>query len=221
MKENLVVITGGNSGLGFELVKLFKQKVKVLVIARKKRMELENVFYEYGSVSDEEFLKSIYEKYSNIYNVLYLINNAAVGRFGKPEENDKTKINEVLEGNLVGLILNTTYALPLMQEKGGKIVNILSSAALKGNVNESLYCAAKWGARGFTESLKSTYKGSNIKVIAIYPGGMNTDFWEENRSYVSKEKSSKWLNPKEVAKVIFDNVTNDKLCVADLVIERV
>ncbi len=118
------------------------------------------------------------------------------------------------------MILNTTYAVPLIKDKGGKIVNILSSAALKGNINESLYCAAKWGRRGFTESLKATYKGTNIKVIGVYPGGMNTAFWNTNRSYVAEEKSAKWMNPIDVAKVIYENVTNNNLCVADIVIER-
>lgn len=216
--KDLVVITGGNSGLGQELVKLFSAE-QVLVIARTKRTEIKGVFYEYGSVADEKFLKKVYEKYSKNYRIKILFNNAAVGLFGAPEENDLEKINKVLEGNLVGTILNTTYALPLMQN--GKIVNIMSSAALKGNANESLYCAAKWGARGFTESLKTTYKGGGIKVISVYPGGMNTNFWEENRDYVSKEKSSKWMNPKDVAKVIFDNVTNENLCVSEIVIERI
>lgn len=50
---------------------------------------------------------------------------------------------------------------------------------------------------------------------------MNTGFWDQNRDYVPIEKSNKWMNPKDVAKVIFDNVTNDKLCVSDIVIERI
>ena len=62
MKGSLVVITGGNSGLGLELVKLFKKAHKVLVIARNKRTEFKDVFYEYGSVSDENFLKEVYAK---------------------------------------------------------------------------------------------------------------------------------------------------------------
>lgn len=220
MKENLIVITGGNSGLGLELVKLFCAKSKVLVLARTKRGELKGVFYEYGNIADEQFVKDTYAKYSKEFNISYLINNAAVGVFGAPEENDCKKITKVLEGNLVGLILNTTYALPLIKEQGGKIVNILSTAALKGNVNESIYCAAKWGARGFSESLKATFKGTNIKVISVYPGGMNTDFWNENRSYVPTEKSDKWMNPQNVAKTIYDNVTNENLCVSDITIER-
>ena len=150
-----------------------------------------------------------------------MINNAASGRFGEPETNSLERINEVFSAGLIGLILNTTYAIPLLDINGSKIVNILSTAALKGNINESLYCAAKWGARGYTESLKATYKGSKVKVISVCPGGMNTEFWQNNRDYVQEEKSNKWMSSKNVAEVIYNNVTNDKLCVSELVIERV
>lgn len=102
-----------------------------------------------------------------------------------------------------------------------KIANILSTAALKGNVNESLYCAAKWGARGYTESLKSTFKNTNIKVISVCQGGMNTDFWDKNRDYVPKEKSSTWMDAKDVAKTIYENITNKNLNVSEIAIERV
>lgn len=221
MKKNLVVITGGGSGLGLELAKLFSKKHNVLVITRTKKEELPGVMYKYGDISNEKFIKEVYTSLDADYNISYLINNAAVGIFGAPQINTLKNIKKVLDGGLTGLILNTTYALPLIIDNGGKIVNVLSSAALKGNVNESLYCAAKWGGRGFTESLKATYKNSNIKVIGVYPGGMNTNFWNNNRNYVSEEKSSKWLNAVDVAKVIYDNITNNKLCVADIVIERV
>ena len=77
------------------------------------------------------------------------------------------------------------------------------------------------GARGYTESLKATYKGTNTKVISVCPGGMNTAFWDETRDYVPKEKSEKWMNTEKVTSVIFQNITNDNLCVSDIVIERV
>ena len=220
--KDLVVISGGTSGLGLELAKLFSKKYEVLSISRTKKSNvIQNLIYEYGDVCDEKFIKSLYAKYSKNYKIKFLINNAAVGMFGAPETNTKDKIDIVLGAGLAGVILNTTYAIPLLDETGSKIVNILSTAALKGNVNESLYCAQKWGAKGYTESLRATYKGTKIKVVSVCPGGMNSNFWNQNRDYVSTEKSNNWMNPAEVAKVIFDNVTNDNLCVSDIVIERV
>ena len=96
----------------------------------------------------------------------------------------------------------------------------MSSAALKGNKNETVYCATKWGERGYTESLKAEYKGTSVKVVGVYPGGMNTNFWKDSRDYVSVEKSDTFMNPVDVAKVIMDNISYDSLNIADIMIER-
>ena len=50
---------------------------------------------------------------------------------------------------------------------------------------------------------------------------MNTAFWNGNRGDVPEEKSAKWMNPADVASVVFESVTNDKVSIADVVIERV
>ena len=117
------------------------------------------------------------------------------------------------------MILCTTELLKV-QEENLKIVNIMSSAALKGNKNETVYCATKWGERGYTESLKAEYKGTSVKVVGVYPGGMNTNFWKDSRDYVSVEKSDTFMDPTDVAKVIMDNISYDSLNVADIIIER-
>ena len=82
MKKDLVVITGGTSDLGLELAKLFsKTKINVLSLSRSRKIELKNVFYEYGNLSDENFIKSVYKKYEKDFSIKYLINNAASGFF--------------------------------------------------------------------------------------------------------------------------------------------
>ena len=97
----------------------------------------------------------------------------------------------------------------------------MSSAALRGNKQESVYCATKWGERGYTESLKVAYKGTNVKVIGVYPGGMNTDFYQNSRDYVSQDKQNSFMDPKDVAESIMTNIFNDlNLTVSDLIIER-
>ena len=60
-----------------------------------------------------------------------------------------------------------------------------------------------------------------MKVIGVYPGGMNTDFWEDNREYVPYEKADTFMNPKEVATVILDAILNHQnVNIADIMIER-
>ena len=69
--------------------------------------------------------------------------------------------------------------------------------------------------------MKVAYKGTSIKIIGVYPGGINTNFYKDSRDYVSVEKSNSFMNAKDVAKTIIDNVMNDtNLTVADIIIER-
>lgn len=228
--NKLVVITGGTSGLGFEIAKQLSNwgEFDVCLIGKsKEKLNTalshlpKSVFGFNGDVSNEEFVKNVFNILAEKgYNIEYLFNCAGIGLFGDPDNNDATKTESIIKTNLIGTILTTNYAIPLMEKHGGKIVNILSTAALKGNPLESVYCASKWGVRGFTESLKEYFKQSKIKVVGVYPGGMNTDFWNNSRDYVSLERSSKFMNPADVANIIINNVTENSVSVADIVIER-
>ena len=224
--NNIMIVTGGTSGLGLELVKEGINKgyfVCNLARNKEKMAELDSTFTEnykgfVGDVSDEVFVKSAIEEISKLGNIAVLINCAEKACFKKASLYEAKDIGVSLAG-LKGMILCTTELLRI-KEENLKIVNIMSSAALKGNKNETVYCATKWGERGYTESLKAEYKGTSVKVIGVYPGGMNTNFWKDSRDYVSVEKSDTFMDPADVAKVIMDNISYDSLNVADIMIER-
>lgn len=228
MGKDIVIITGGASGLGKELVKQFiEKKYLVCNIDRdiEKMKELEYTYKEnykgfIGDISDSIFVKETIENISKIGEIKILINNAGEPSFKLPTKYEKEDIDKCFKG-LEGMILFSTEALKIKQEKNLKIVNIMSSAALRGNKQEAVYCATKWGEKGYTESLKACYKGTSVKIIGVYPGGINTAFYKNSRDYVSEEKQSTFMNPKDVAKTIIENITNEtNLTVADIIIER-
>lgn len=226
--KDILIITGGSSGLGLEIIKqALDRGLYVCNIARneQKMKELDTIFKEnyksfIGDITDEEFISNSIKEISSIGNIKYLVNNAQKGCFKKTIEYTLSDIELSLDG-LKGMILCSTKTLAVKKEQDLKIINIMSSAALKGNKQEALYCATKWGERGYTESLKTTYKGTSVKVIGVYPGGMNTEFWTNSRDYVSIDKSNTFMNPKDVATVILDNILkHDNLTVSDIIIER-
>lgn len=228
MDKNIVIITGGVSGLGLELVKQFIEKdYFVCNIDRdlKKMKMLANTYTDnyrgfIGDISDSNFVKDATNEISNLGNIKILINNAGEPSFKLPTKYEKEDIDKCFKG-LQGMILFSTETLKIKEEKDLKIVNIMSSATLRGNKQEAVYCATKWGERGYTESLKVAYKGTSVKVIGVYPGGINTEFYKNSRDYVSEEKQSTFMKPSDVAKTIIDNVTNEtNLTVADIIIER-
>lgn len=82
-------------------------------------------------------------------------------------------------------------------------------------------CATKWGEKGYTQSLKAAYKGTSVKVVGVYPAGIDTAFYRDSRGYVSEEKQHTFMDPGELARVILFNLVNDaNLTVSDILIER-
>ena len=157
MGKDIVIITGGASGLGKELVKQFiEKKYLVCNIDRdiEKMKELEYTYKEnykgfIGDISDSIFVKETIENISKIGEIKILINNAGEPSFKLPTKYEKEDIDKCFKG-LEGMILFSTETLKIKQEKNLKIVNIMSSAALRGNKQEIVYCATKWGERGYT-----------------------------------------------------------------------
>lgn len=229
MKENkIIIITGGANGLGKELVKEALNKGLFVCNIDRDIDNMNAMSQEFkenykgfvGDISDEEFIAETMQNISNIGDISILINNAGEPSFKMPTYYTKSDVNKCFKG-LEGMILCSTEVLKIKNEQNLKIVNIMSSAALRGNKQEAVYCATKWGEKGYTESLKAAYKGTSVKVIGVYPGGINTDFYKNSRDYVSEEKQKNFMNPKDVASIILSNVMSDKnLTVADLIIER-
>lgn len=228
MSKDIIIITGGANGLGLELVKQSIERDLFVCNIDKdyEKMKILDSTYEdnykgfIGDVSDEEFIRNTINEISKQGNISILVNNAGEPSFKLPKEYEKRDIDKCFKG-LQGMILCSTETLKIKEEKDLKIVNIMSSAALRGNKQEAVYCATKWGERGYTESLKVAYKGTSVKVIGVYPGGINTNFYKDSRDYVSNEKQSTFMKPGEVAETILSNVLNNtNLTIADIIIER-
>jgi short-subunit dehydrogenase len=231
--KKISVISGGTSGLGLEIAELLVKSGKnVLVLGRNgekmasasarlakfsKNCQTESMLCNIGKEADVkktgQFLKD------NSYSVEYLFNNAGIGLFQKAEKSTSALIDTIFEANIKGMILLTSEILSLTpEEQELTIVNIMSTSALLGRPEETIYCAAKWGARGYTEALRTELKGTKRNIIAVYPGGMMTDFWKipgQNRDI------STFMDPAEVAeKIVNAVIVTDKMFVTDITINR-
>ena len=122
------------------------------------------------------------------------------------------------------LLIETLGGLETLKacgEQNVKIAQIMSTAATRGNANESVYCATKWGEKGYTKSLQAAYKGTSVKVVAIYPGGIDTAFYRDSHDYVSEDKQHTFMQPGPLAEVILFNLINEaNLTVTDIEINR-
>lgn len=230
--KKVCLISGGTSGLGLEIAKLLLQAGKnVIVLGRSKEKvdsaaailektgkgKAEARVCNIGNGNDVLETGRYLQKMD--YSVEYLFNNAGSGLFTKAETSTPELIDQVFEANLKGMILLTSEILKLTPaEEELTIVNIMSTSALLGRAEETIYCAAKWGARGYTEALRTELKGTKRNIIAVYPGGMRTDFWKipgQNRD------TSSFMDPAEVAeKIVHAVIVTDKMFVTDITINR-
>ena len=94
----------------------------------------------------------------------------------------------------------------------GHIINVISTAGLRGIPSETVYCAAKWGVRGFTQGLQEEAAAHRIRVTAVLPGGVATDFWAG--ASTRQAPLEKFLTPPQVADAIVKVLEMDDFCVA-------
>jgi short-subunit dehydrogenase len=231
--KKISVISGGSSGLGLEMAEqLLKAGKDVIILGRnsvKLTRALERLNNQSFQAAAQSFRCNIgkeadinrLRKYitDNEYIVEYLFNNAGRGLFTKAINTTSALIDAVFEPNLKGLILLTSEILKITPESEElSIVNIMSTSALLGRAEETIYCAAKWGARGYTEALRTELKGTKRNIIAVYPGGMKTEFWEVTGHV---RDISGFMDPGEVAEKIINAVlVKENLAVTDITIKR-
>ena len=203
---SVAIVTGGTSGLGAAIAAALRERgMQVVTVSRREEADVA------GDAAKEDTVLRAIARAETLGPITLLVNCAGSGCFGAAGSYDEQDVREVLDANLVSMILFCDELFPRFTRDGGTIVNVLSTAALQAKANESVYCAAKWGARGYTEVLKLEAKGTRARVIAAAPGGMQTPFWEQPREG--------FMDPHEVAKVIVDAVYAP-LRVSTVVIER-
>lgn len=206
-----VIVTGGTSGLGYELcIGLHKLGYRIVTVSRNEEKALKlkvalgtDLTYYCGDISNEDFVKGFAQEVFSKEDVVGVINNAFAGFFAMPTHIHSNDIEKCLKG-VKGMMFLSAAALNEKQEKDIRIINILSTAAQKGKKMEAAYCMAKFAQRGYTEALKDAYQGTSVKVNGVYTGGMDTDLWANSRDYISEEKQSTFMDPSEVAAQIID-----------------
>lgn len=217
-----IIMTGAGSGLGKELSFLLAEQGYHLILTGRTEEKLTDVQAEIEAkggnasvlVLDIRILEDVKEKaliLSKNYELYGLVNNAGVGFFGPFAESSDQEIEAMFTTNTLGSIHMTKAILPyLTMNDAGLVLNIISTAGLRGKTNEAVYCASKFAVRGFTESLQKEYEDTGIRFVAAYMGGMDTPFWEDS-DHVGNP--SRFSSPAEVATLIIENLDKDEIII--------
>jgi NAD(P)-dependent dehydrogenase (short-subunit alcohol dehydrogenase family) len=199
-QEKVAVITGGGSGIGLAMARIFAASGYAVVITGREAKRLEKAAKTISGdkkqvtgiscdvrdpASVEKFFREVGKQHSRID---VLINNAGVAHALAPVDQLPIETwNEVIDTNLTGTFLVTRAALSLMRT-GGTIVNNLSVAALQPFAGMSAYNASKFGALGFTRALREDLRKRGIRVLALLPGATDTEIWGQFWKDAPKEK---------------------------------
>jgi len=187
-----IVITGGASGIGLAIARkvienggnalLLDINDSALKYARNS-LSVERVRTVAGDVANpESHGEAIRVAIEAFGEIDAWINNAGLARHAMIRDLTESQIDTMINVNLKGTVLGSQAALNhFIPNNMGDIINIISTASLRGIPSESVYCATKWAVRGFTQALQEEAAPFGIRVTAILPGGVDTPFWDDAR----------------------------------------
>lgn len=198
----IAVVTGGSRGIGHAIaLALYEQGCRLATCARTVTVgDKRNGFVHPCDVRDpasvERFFTAVGDRFGRID---ILVNNAGSAHALLNVEQMPIEVfRDVLDTNLFGTFLCTRAALPLMSS-GATIVNNLSICAVQVFPQESAYCAAKFGALGFTNVLREECRPRGIRVLSLIAGATATDIWNQ---FMPEAPRDKMLSPETVAQAV-------------------
>lgn len=230
-----VLITGAGSGIGRQLTiqaavegaQVIATDVNEAGLAETRQLSSGNVATARLDVSNADAISAFAADTIPTLSgrKLILVNNAGVALGSGPfSETDLSDFEWLLSINLWGVVRMTKAFLPYMLEhRQGHIVNISSVFGLAGVMNQSAYCTAKFGVRGFSDVLRMELLDTPIKITCVHPGGIKTNIASSARvgkggfvtdamhrqGAVSFEQAAK-TTPEEAARVIWNGVQRNK-----------
>jgi 3-oxoacyl-[acyl-carrier protein] reductase len=208
LKNARILLTGGSLGIGKETAKLLVEAGAKVIITGRSEGRLQEAASETGAIpvvadiaKPEDINKLIQAVNDQLGGLDVLINNAGIGEFAPIDEVSLEQFHKVYAVNVFGLAMLTQKAVKLFKrQSSGNIINIASSAGVKGFKNGSVYASSKFALRGMTECWRDELRPFNIRVMLINPSEVTTAFGNPERKERAEE--AKKLRATEIAYAI-------------------
>ena len=230
IKNHIAIITGASSGIGEATAyALAKQGAHVVLLARNKqnldRVE-QKIIASGGKASAYPVDLTQAPAVTQIVNAIVqevgvpdiLINNAGSGQWKHTEETSSQEAIDMMATPYFAAFNITHACLPhMLKQNWGFIVNVTSTAAYFAVAGATTYTTARWAMRGFNEALRADLHSTDIRVMLMAPGKVNTPYFENNpnsENRVPKIATLKpffpILTPEQVANAIVKGILKNK-----------
>ena len=213
------LITGASSGIGLSLLTLMTERsINVTGLARnfndaELNASVTPVKLDLSKVDELPEKLSSDVKLNKAFDILIL--NAGYGRFGGLEQFSHEQIRHLVDTNLLSNLFLLKHFLPKMKQRGGgDIVIIGSESALQGAKAGAVYCATKFALRGLAQSLRADCSTSNIRVILVNPGPVDSGFFEE-LNFAPQEGDEFVIDSMDVANTVLHALQQPRNVVCD------
>ena len=216
LKNKNILITGGTLGIGKETARLLVEKGANVLITGRSNERIQDSIKDTkakGLVFDIADIDQIAENSKKCMTLLngeidVLINNAGTGVRKSIDELSIEDFLTVYNTNVFGLALLTKEIIPFMKKnKKGNILNIGSTASLKGYKNGSIYSSSKFALRSLSQCWQAELRPFNIRVIQVNPSEVTTAFANPER--IERDEVHNKLTPKEIAHAIVSSLEMD------------
>lgn len=232
-RKPLVVITGASSGIGLATARLLSsQGHALLLLARRlqpmQALNLPDTLALAVDITDRQaVVDAVAQAEARFGPVDAIINNAGVMLLGAFATQDPAEWDRMLEVNVRGL-LNGIYAVTkgMVERKHGTIINISSVAGRKTLPNHVAYVGTKFAVTGMSENLREELAPSNVRVITIEPGAVETELLSHTTDEGIKAGYQEWkegmggvLSPDDIANAIaYAYGQPQSVCVREIVV---
>lgn len=189
IQECKALITGGSKGIGFAIAKVLKDGgAKVAITARDPQLlnaSAKQIGVE-GIVADvrreQDCSKAVGAALKWLGGLNVLVNNAGIGYKSPLESVEVELFKDVWSTNVLGaMLMSREVSHVFKKQKYGSIINIASTAALRGYENATAYVASKFALRGMTQCWQAELRRFNIRVILINPSEVQTNFGRKQK----------------------------------------
>lgn len=202
------LVTGGSSGIGFAIAKiLINSGTQVAITGRDEKKLYQaaqslNAVAIRADVTNEADVQRTYREVLQAFGHLdILVNNAGFGVFKKLVDMDRNSFESVFATNVTGaMLMGREAAKHFIQRNTGNIINICSTASLRGAPNGTAYYASKFALRGMTECWRGELRQYNIRVFLVNPSEVLTNFGAA-AGFAQKENPTK-LRGEDIAQMI-------------------